>query len=48
MLENYLWFDKDLIEIILISIVYEKDLMKMIENIKKECNIICIVMNFDV
>lgn len=35
MLENYLRFDKDLIEIIPISIVHEKDLTKMIENIKK-------------
>ncbi|MDA1645794.1 MULTISPECIES: PRD domain-containing protein [Bacillus cereus group] len=48
MLENYLRFDKDLIEIIPISIVHEKDLTKMIENIKKERNIICIVTNFDV
>ncbi|MGG0211089.1 PRD domain-containing protein [Bacillus mycoides] len=47
MLENYLRFDKDLIEIIPISIVHEKDLTKMIENIKKERNIICIVTNFD-
>ncbi|QWG61259.1 PRD domain-containing protein [Bacillus mycoides] len=47
MLENYLHFDKDLIEIIPISIVHEKDLTKMIENIKKERNIICIVTNFD-
>ncbi|MGG0512185.1 sigma 54-interacting transcriptional regulator [Bacillus pseudomycoides] len=48
MLENYLRFDKDLIEIIPISIVHEKDLTKMIENIKKERNMICIVTNFDV
>lgn len=47
MLENYLRFDKNLIEIIPISIVHEKDLTKMIENIKKERNIICIVTNFD-
>lgn len=44
MLENYLRFDKDMIEIIPIRIVHQKDLTKMIENIKKERNIICIVM----
>ncbi|MDH2887932.1 MULTISPECIES: sigma 54-interacting transcriptional regulator [Bacillus cereus group] len=48
MLENYLRFDKNLIEIIPISIVHQKDLTKMLENIKKERNIICIVTNFDV
>lgn len=48
MLENYLRFNKEVIEIIPIRIVHEKDLTKMIENIKKERNIICIVTNFDV
>ncbi|MFD0770682.1 sigma 54-interacting transcriptional regulator [Bacillus sp. CGMCC 1.60114] len=48
MLENYLRFDKEMIEIIPISIVHQKDLTKMIENIKKERNIICIVTNFEV
>ncbi|CAM4062024.1 transcription antiterminator BglG [Bacillus manliponensis] len=48
MLENYLRFDKEMIEIIPISIVHQKDLTKMIENVKKERNIICIVTNFDV
>ncbi|MEH6941469.1 sigma 54-interacting transcriptional regulator [Bacillus sp. JJ722] len=47
MLENYLHYNKDMIDILPISIYDKKEMYSMISKITKERNILCIVCNFD-
>lgn len=47
-LENYLHFNKEIIEILPISIFDRKEMHKMLTNISKERNILCIVCNFEI
>ncbi|GGE81509.1 sigma 54-interacting transcriptional regulator [Priestia taiwanensis] len=48
MLQNYLHYNEDLIEIIPLSIVDEKDLVQVVHTIDKERNVLCVVSNFNI
>jgi transcriptional regulatory protein LevR/transcriptional regulator with AAA-type ATPase domain len=48
MLQNYLHYNGELIEIIPLSIVDEKDLVQMVHTIDKERNVLCVVSNFQI
>lgn len=48
MLENYLHYDKNYLDILPISIFDKKELQVMLSKISKERNILCLVCNFDI
>ncbi|GGI16165.1 sigma 54-interacting transcriptional regulator [Gottfriedia solisilvae] len=47
-LSNNLFYDKEMIEIVPISLLNKEELQKMLNDISKERNIVCIVSNFDI
>jgi transcriptional regulatory protein LevR len=47
-LANNLVYDKEMIEIVPISLLNKGELQKMLHDISKERNIVCIVSNFDI
>lgn len=47
-LANNLVYDKEMIEIVPISLLNKSELQKMLHDISKERNIVCIVSNFDI
>jgi transcriptional regulatory protein LevR/transcriptional regulator with AAA-type ATPase domain len=47
-LTNNLVYDKEMIEIVPISLLNKEELQKMLKDITKERNIVCIVSNFDI
>ncbi|USK29268.1 sigma 54-interacting transcriptional regulator [Bacillus sp. CMF21] len=47
-LENYLHFNSEIIEILPISIFNRKEMQKMLTNISKERSILCVVCNFEI
>lgn len=48
MLENYLHYDQEIVDIIPISIFDRHELQSMLHKISRERNILCIVCNFDI
>lgn len=47
-LSNNLVYDKEMIEIVPISLLNKEELQKMLKDISKERNIVCIISNFDI